>query len=242
MADRYPPVPRGWNCYRPTYSPPRSTRSGQHPSLDNGDNPNKTPAAPHHHQRRPGRGDNRSDGRPDDELLKLWDAELEGLMGRTERAYDLVSTYEELSMGGKRWLPTHIEVIREAGKDLHHDIRVLQGWRRTVAKLGKVDRDMMRKIEDECNAVKQTCLRVQGMINGHEQVPVRNEQEVEVDADGQLVGFKIKGAAGGIQGKAKDAGVGRVQSRSPTPPTPARRQQGRPGNDSGRRVREGAPR
>lgn len=182
-------------------------------------------------------------------------------MGRTERAYDLVSTYEELSMGGKRWLPTHIEVIREAGKDLHHDIRVLQGWRRTVAKLGKVDRDMMRKIEDECNAVKQTCLRVQGMINGHEQVPVRNEQEVEVDADGQLVGFKIKGAAGGIQGKAKDAGVGRgkitkvspnshshakdditVQSRSPTPPTPARRQQGRPGNDSGRRVREGAPR
>ncbi|KAF2243104.1 hypothetical protein BU26DRAFT_570506 [Trematosphaeria pertusa] len=45
---------------------------------------------PHHPQPRPARDDNRSEDRSEDELPKLWDAELDGPMGRTERAYDFV--------------------------------------------------------------------------------------------------------------------------------------------------------
>jgi hypothetical protein len=109
---------------------------------------------------------------------QLWDPALDDLMGRTTRAYDLVTNYVRDSEGGTRWSTTDIARIHETGKYLHANIRVLKAWQRRAAK----DWDYFR-IQDDEDVVREICEVVQGLINGMES---KTEWEMGAKGHGAL--------------------------------------------------------
>jgi hypothetical protein len=127
--------PKHWNSYRPSYSPRRSSSSAL-------------------------RGQD-SHGKEDYDS-QLCDAELESLMSRTARAYDLVINYERDSYGGQRWSSSDIAHIYKNGKELHGKIRVFKSWRRSRAaglNLAQVDgkvEEMRKLCETVQRAIKET--------------------------------------------------------------------------------------
>ena len=102
------------------------------------------------------------------ELPKLWDDDLEQLMGRTLRAYDLVIDYDRDSEGGTRWSDKDIADIYDIGKHLHGDRQNLTEWQRKVARAGKPTNTMLRDIRDDANDMRILCLRVQLSIRQRE--------------------------------------------------------------------------
>ncbi len=108
---------------------------------------------------------------PDLRLPKLWSSEVDCLMGRTSRAYALVCRYRYKCPDGTRWADEAIEAIRDAGKHMEDDMRVLDGWRRTAAAVELVDETMMRKIADDVEHMEVLCSRINDMINEYEVVP-----------------------------------------------------------------------
>ncbi|KAF1911332.1 hypothetical protein BDU57DRAFT_100782 [Ampelomyces quisqualis] len=141
---RYPK--EHWNCYRPTYDAPPNTQgpAGIHiplslsPSPTTVDTSTRPPTSPPH----------------------LWPASLDHLMGRTVRAYDLVTNYARDSHGGTRWAPEDIARVHACGKQLHSVIRVLQAWSRCAAR--DVDAQQLR---DDARDVEQACNLVQSVIS-----------------------------------------------------------------------------
>lgn len=122
---------------------------------------------------------------------RLWPASLDDLMGRTSRAYDLVINYYRDSAGGTRWNADGIESVYTAGRFLHDDVRVLRHWKRQVAEYGGADEDMMRKIEEDVEKVRNVCEEVQSVIEETEQKPAwpieragRWKRHMETQEDG----------------------------------------------------------
>jgi hypothetical protein len=135
--------PKHWNIYRPSYSARRSSSSALR------------------HQATNDRRGQDSYGKEDYDS-QLCDAELESLMSRTARAYDLVINYERDSYGGQRWSSSDIAHIYNTGKELHGKIRLFKSWRRSRAtslNLAQVDgkvEEMRKLCETVQRAIKET--------------------------------------------------------------------------------------
>lgn len=67
------------------------------------------------------------DGRP--KIPQVYDSEIDRLIGRTIRAYQLVVNYRHACPTGGRWMPEHIDMIRVAGGKLETDRDVLESMR-----------------------------------------------------------------------------------------------------------------
>ncbi|KAI4677278.1 uncharacterized protein J4E88_007086 [Alternaria novae-zelandiae] len=104
---------------------------------------------------------------------RLWDEDLNSLMHRTIRAYDLVVNYVRDSHGGTRWSREDIDRIRDVGAYLHGDVRDLKHWSEVVAKEGEQDAYTMDKIRDDVENLRKYCEQIQAIIRDTERVPLR---------------------------------------------------------------------
>ncbi|KAF2036565.1 hypothetical protein EK21DRAFT_49380, partial [Setomelanomma holmii] len=94
----------------------------------------------------------------------LWDEQLDLDMNRTLRAYDLVCNYAYDCPRGVRWSEEDIQLVKHTGAHLHDDVRVLKAWKRTVCELGDTDLDMMRKITQDVESVREQVKNAQRVI------------------------------------------------------------------------------
>lgn len=168
---------RRWNnyrpsdCYRPSDGPTRYSHAERDPNYC--DRPH-TPA-------------NAAPPGGCSDYPKLWPSDLDELINRTQRAYDLVCNYEAESCGGKRWVPEDIWFIREAGKDLEKQAQGLHHWRRIIGFHGTDKRDLMAKVKEDIVVTRALCLRVTNLINETEQECTYSAQSVPVNRYGNLV-------------------------------------------------------
>ncbi|KAF1845129.1 uncharacterized protein K460DRAFT_103542 [Cucurbitaria berberidis CBS 394.84] len=158
--------PQHWNAYRPTYGPPAHTAPPYHEEpLEEGiPYPNSAPL----NRRRSQTVKRNKPDRDEEQLPQLWDTELDDLMGRTSRAYDVVVNYERDSEGGQRWSREDIALIRDLGKYIWDDLRAMKKWQRTVAEQGDVDEDTMRQIFDDADKMHAYCSEIQATIREKE--------------------------------------------------------------------------
>jgi hypothetical protein len=101
-------------------------------------------------------------------LPQMWDSQIDELMGRTSRAYKVVINYARDSYGGYRWCPEDVDQIRKMGASLDDDIRGLYQWRRVVAKRGRDNRTMMRRVEEDAERLRELCEGIQALISATE--------------------------------------------------------------------------
>jgi hypothetical protein len=97
--------------------------------------------------------------------FKIKGAELDSLMSRTARAYDLVINYERDSYGGQRWSRSDIAHIYKTGKELHGKIRVFKSSQRSQA--ASLNLEQLDRMGDE---VRKLCETVQRAIKETENV------------------------------------------------------------------------
>lgn len=119
---------------------------------------------------------------------RLWDEDLNSLMHRTIRAYDLVVNYDRDSYGGTRWSREDIARIRDVGAYLHGDVRDLKHWSEVVAKEGEQDAYTMDKIRDDVENLRKYCDQIQAIIRDTERVPLRQRMKRE---DGVQAGQNV---------------------------------------------------
>lgn len=119
---------------------------------------------------------------------RLWDEDLNSLMHRTIRAYDLVVNYDRDSHGGTRWSREDIARIRDVGAYLHGDVRDLKHWSEVVAKEGEQDAYTMDKIRDDVENLRKYCDQIQAIIRDTERVPLRQRMKRE---DGVQAGQNV---------------------------------------------------
>jgi hypothetical protein len=102
-------------------------------------------------------------------LPRVYDREVDRLIGRTVRAYRLVVNYQRACPTGRRWTPEHIQMIKEAGKTLESDMISLESLRGILA-YGE-DAVVIAKLCSEAYALRDRCWLIQDLIKIHEQVP-----------------------------------------------------------------------
>jgi hypothetical protein len=103
---------------------------------------------------------------------RIWDDNLDVLMHRTIRAYDLVVDYENASHGGTRWSREDIQRIGSIGARLHGDVRALKHWNDVIEKQGEQDRFTMGKLRDDIENLRNYCEQIQDVIKETERVPL----------------------------------------------------------------------
>lgn len=100
---------------------------------------------------------------------RVYDPAIDGLIGRTIRAYYLVVDYQRACPEGRRWSTEHIEMIRHAGEHLDSDRAALREMRATLTQGG--DAVPVSKIRYKAKKLRTYCLEIQDLIKVHEQVP-----------------------------------------------------------------------
>jgi hypothetical protein len=160
-----------WNSYRPSYwphgpdSPPNQDAALPYNNDDSDARLDRNPIPPHR----------RSHTSPTSSFdARLWSTDLTDLMSRTCRAYDLVINYAHDCPLGTRWSAPDIERVRETGKHLHEDVRLLKYWRAKVEKSGDGDEDMMSRIRQDVAMARKLCEDVQDVIEETENMPSWN--------------------------------------------------------------------
>jgi len=146
---------------------------------------------------------------------RLWDEDLNSLMHRTIRAYDLVVNYDRDSYGGTRWSREDIARIRDVGAYLHGDVRDLKHWSEVVAKEGEQDAYTMDKIRDDVENLRKYCEQIQAIIRDTERVPLRQRMTRD---DGAQTGQNVDEGHGLDGGKDIFPSGGTLSTDSSLPP------------------------
>ncbi|KAL1794488.1 hypothetical protein ACET3X_007909 [Alternaria dauci] len=100
------------------------------------------------------------------------DGQMDPLISRTTRAYDVVIHYQRDSHGGNRWSREDIDHIHHIGRYLHGDVRDLKQWKAVIYKEGNLDAETMDKIRDDEEKVKRYCEQILDVIRDTERVPL----------------------------------------------------------------------
>lgn len=103
-------------------------------------------------------------------LPSVYDPAIDDLIGRTLRAYHLVVKYKDACPDGRRWSPEHIEMIRQAGKNLDFDASDLRRMHGTLRNTS------VNRIRYEAHKLRDYCREIQDLIKVHEQHPVAHNR------------------------------------------------------------------
>ncbi|KAI4944110.1 hypothetical protein J4E91_008965 [Alternaria rosae] len=198
MTDSYRPPYNSNRQWTPAPAPPEAALN-----YDNAD-VNRIPLNPR-----------RSNAAVPAQSSRLWDEDLNSLMHRTIRAYDLVVNYNRDSHGGTRWSRKDIDRIRDVGAYLHGDVRDLKHWSAVVAKEGEQDAYTMDKIRDDVENLRKYCAQIQDTIKDTERVPLRQGMTRD---DGAQTGQNVDEGHGLDRGKNIFPGGGTLGTDFSLPP------------------------
>lgn len=141
---------------------------------------------------------------------QVYDREIDRLIGRTIRAYRLVTNYQRDCPTGHRWMPDHIEMILLTGENLETDREALESLRLRLARDGGAG--VVGEVRGAAYALRNYCEEVQELIRGHERVPMFDGKEWEWDGQGRSVGRNPFFETGGMDGVRQVAGRARHES------------------------------